>query len=116
MPISEKNKKLYPAWWKYLSYWVRAFRAEWHCECKGECGHNHRNANYGASKRCFMLDYRIKGSAVLTVAHLDHDPTNNMESNLRAFCEGCHNRYDRTHRNETRRKTYDKKHGRIKLL
>ena len=47
---------------------------------------------------------------VLTTAHLDHDPTNNdgmdqggpilpkERSNLRAWCQKCHNSYDATHR------------------
>lgn len=38
---------------------------------------------------------------VLTVAHLDHTPENNDPTNLRAFCQFCHNRYDREHRNAT---------------
>lgn len=32
---------------------------------------------------------------VLTVAHLDHDTTNNDESNLAALCQSCHLRHDR---------------------
>jgi len=31
---------------------------------------------------------------VLTVAHLDQDPSNNDESNLKALCAPCHLRYD----------------------
>ena len=30
--------------------------------------------------------------ALLTVAHLDHDPGNNAEDNLAALCQACHNR------------------------
>lgn len=45
---------------------------------------------------------------VLTVAHLDHDPTHNADSNLKAMCQRCHLRLDRHEhaRNaaETRRK------------
>jgi hypothetical protein len=41
------------------------------------------------------LPHPITGSkVVLTVAHLDHDPTNNDATNLRALCQRCHNRYD----------------------
>lgn len=36
---------------------------------------------------------------VLTIAHLDHDTTNNDYSNLKALCQRCHNRYDRPNRN-----------------
>lgn len=31
---------------------------------------------------------------VLTIAHLDHDPSNNADENLRALCQGCHLRHD----------------------
>jgi len=40
---------------------------------------------------------------VLTIAHLDHDPRNCADENLSALCQQCHNRYDRPHRNRTRR-------------
>lgn len=44
---------------------------------------------------------------VLTIAHLDHDVTNNDPTNLRALCQRCHLRWDIDHhtRNaaETRR-------------
>jgi len=37
----------------------------------------------------------VTGShVVLTVAHLDHDPSNNDPSNLRAWCQRCHLTYD----------------------
>ena len=42
---------------------------------------------------------------VLTVAHLDHDTTNNDGSNLKALCQRCHNRYDikqRVHNRKTK--------------
>ena len=42
---------------------------------------------------------------VLTVAHLDHDTTNNDDSNLKALCQRCHNRYDikqRVHNRKTK--------------
>ncbi len=32
---------------------------------------------------------------VLTTAHLDHDPRNDAETNLRALCAPCHLYYDR---------------------
>jgi 5-methylcytosine-specific restriction endonuclease McrA len=31
---------------------------------------------------------------VLTIAHLDHDISNNEPSNLRALCQRCHLRWD----------------------
>jgi len=37
--------------------------------------------------------------------HLDHDPENCEYDNLKAMCQKCHNKYDRAHRNHTRKKT-----------
>jgi hypothetical protein len=38
---------------------------------------------------------------ICTVAHLDHNPQNCKEDNLRFWCQKCHNSYDRPHRDET---------------
>lgn len=32
---------------------------------------------------------------VLTIAHLDQDPTNNADTNLKALCQKCHLHHDR---------------------
>ena len=40
---------------------------------------------------------------VLTVAHLDHDTTNNTDDNLKALCQRCHNRYDMKQRVHNRK-------------
>jgi len=41
------------------------------------------------------LAHPITGSkVVLTVAHLDHTPENCDPSNLKAWCQKCHNSYD----------------------
>ena len=49
-------------------------------------------------KRCQAEGYKghpLTGSTVvLTVAHLDHDPGNCAEDNLRAMCQRCHLAYD----------------------
>lgn len=34
---------------------------------------------------------------VLTTAHLDHDPSNNDEANLKALCQRCHLKHDGAH-------------------
>lgn len=41
---------------------------------------------------------------VLTVAHLNHDPTDNRPENLRHWCQLHHNQHDAAHRAENRRK------------
>jgi 5-methylcytosine-specific restriction endonuclease McrA len=43
------------------------------------------------------------------VAHLDHDPANNADSNLRALCDWCHLHYDQIHHSETRARRKDAK-------
>jgi hypothetical protein len=41
----------------------------------------------------------ITGSrVVLTITHLNHDPTDNTDANLRAWYQKCHNGYDHAHR------------------
>ena len=41
--------------------------------------------------------FACKGRIVLTVAHLDHQPENCSDSNLKAMCQRCHLRYDVKH-------------------
>lgn len=128
MPINPKNKKLYPSNWQteirpaildraghccemcgvenYAvgtrdnsdGYFVHAEFISGH-DCYGEPSyHNYVGKTYKEAKawcaRCGDEDIVI----VLTIAHLDHDPTNNDPSNLRALCQRCHNRHDRAHR------------------
>ncbi len=50
---------------------------------------------------------------VLTVAHLDHDITNNDYSNLRALCQQCHLRYDAKHHAKTRKYGNDELQGKL---
>lgn len=89
MPIKPENRALYPPNWKEISKRIRFERAGNHCEV---CGCENYQPN------------PITGSrVVLTVAHLDHDPTNNDERNLKAMCQRCHNRYDVQHRKQTRK-------------
>ena len=97
MPIRPENKDRYPADWPAISLAMRE-RANWRCECKGECGRGHR-------ERCEMRqgDAGPTGwPVVLTVAHLDHTPENCDPANLKAMCQGCHLHYDRGHHAETR--------------
>lgn len=83
MPI--RDKSLYPADWKAISKRIRFERAGGRCEfCGAENAQPHP----------------LTGSkVVLTVAHLDHNPANCADDNLRALCQRCHNRYDRSFRN-----------------
>ena len=46
---------------------------------------------------------------VLTIAHMNHDTTDNADENLKALCQRCHNRYDREHRNKNSAATRKRK-------
>ena len=45
---------------------------------------------------------------VLTIAHLDHDPTHNEPDNLRAWCQRCHVTFDALHHASTASRTRKK--------
>lgn len=98
MPI--KDKSLYPADWAEISRRTRDL-AGGHCE---ECGIKNHLRGYRTSDGGFMsVPDNMSGYVgdskiiriVLTVAHLDHNPANCAQQNLRALCQRCHLRYDR---------------------
>lgn len=89
MPISKHNLARYPKNWKETSLRIRA-RAGNRCEgapgiypdCRAENGKPHP----------------VTGSRViLTVAHLNHDPRDCADANLKALCQRCHLTYDAKH-------------------
>jgi hypothetical protein len=103
MPIRPENVDRYPSSWGEISARIRFDRAKGRCECKGECGVDHLLRNdwpFEDEDRCARWHNEIveRGDRtikiILTVAHLDYTPENCDDENLRAFCQGCHNRYD----------------------
>jgi hypothetical protein len=79
------NRKLYPPDWEEISKRVKD-EAGWACE--GSPAYPDCRARHGEP-------HPVTGSrVVLTTAHLDHDPANCERSNLRAWCQRCHNTYD----------------------
>jgi nitrate/TMAO reductase-like tetraheme cytochrome c subunit len=42
---------------------------------------------------------------VLTIAHLNHDPSDNRDENLAALCQWCHNHHDVDFRQANARET-----------
>jgi hypothetical protein len=79
MPIRPENKALYPPDWKEIVARIRK-RSGGFCEL---CGAE----NY--------KPHPITGSkVVLTVAHLNHDPRDCSDYNLKDACQKCHNSYD----------------------
>lgn len=113
MPI---NYKEYHPDWKAISLRIRKERAQNKCEW---CGRENSlyyitNAD-GTPDKCFPecddKDYaqacKDTGShvvrIVLTVAHIDHNKTNNDDANLAALCQRCHLNHDRKQHAENRR-------------
>ena len=113
MPIKPENKKLYPKNWQEIRQRILE-RAENKCEFCGVENHaigfrNYKgefiklNENPKNNDEDDVLNQNIF-RIVLTIAHLDHNPTNCDPSNLRALCQKCHNNYDKEHRKETRKR------------
>lgn len=115
MPI---NYKEYHPKWRLISRLIRFRRAHNKCEW---CG-IHNNAVVKRLKNgTFRLlsrtewdmvyskirsgGYNMSGALkklgftkiILTVAHVDHDKTNNRFSNLAALCQRCHLKHDAKH-------------------
>ena len=129
MPIKPENKDRYPKDWKEISRRIREDRAGNKCEgCKIENHNIILRGEWNGGPAYQDMDgwiynadtsERIGGSTlgdvdptgnrqaiqiVLTVAHLDHNPENCEDENLKAWCQRCHNRYDQPHRAANRKK------------
>ena len=120
MPIRKENRDRYPKDWPQISTRIRA-RAGNKCE---DCGVPNyelggRDPKGGWRKALPTGDNGLKLTwpepgtyaacenwlnplrivkIVLTVAHLDHQPENCADENLKAWCQRCHNRYDAAER------------------
>ena len=89
MPIRAEERDRYPADWPAIAKAVKD-AADWTCvgspafpDCRAKHGEPHP----------------VTGSKVIiTVAHLDHTPENVDPSNLRAWCQKCHNTFDAPNR------------------
>lgn len=53
---------------------------------------------------------------VLTIAHLNHDVTDNRPENLKALCQRCHNNHDKDYRKQNAKTTIATKRGLIDLF
>lgn len=115
MPIRPENRARYPKDWKAISQRVRD-RAGQKCEFCGIPNYElgawiggrwHRaipkgsglrdNPRHGEVFPCVYGEsevWRKLVRVVLTVAHLDHQPENCADDNLKALCQRCHNIYD----------------------
>jgi hypothetical protein len=103
------DRKLYPANWDTIALEIKN-SVDWVCE---NCGRPCRkpretiedledrvrewpdsHEDYESDEDGFSGQIFKSGRFVLTVAHLDHVPSNCDRINLRAWCAPCHCRYD----------------------
>ena len=102
MPIRPEQRALYPPDWDRISRAIKE-RADWRCECEGECG---RGTHTGrCPNRHRQPAYGTGSEVILTTAHLNHCPPDCRPENLRAMCNGCHLHYDKDHHRQTRART-----------
>ena len=107
MPISPENAALYPPEWREISRKTRD--AAGNC-CQGSPAFPWCRAANGKP-------HPVTGSVVvLTVGHLDHDPTNCAADNLKAWCQRCHLTYDAKHHAKNARKTREKRSGQGRMF
>ncbi len=116
MPIRPEQRGLYPADWPEISRRIRE-RAGNKCEwCGVENGDRGIRNHYGewlSAKEVDIVNRKIR--IVLTVAHLNHDPSDCRDENLKALCQQCHNRHDAPMRRAGIRHRQAERAGQMKL-
>lgn len=112
MPIRSELRHLYGPEWKHISH-ASVVRAGFRCQ---RCGlPNYAYIRRQAEGPPVILDpdqaelamhegHQVT-KVILTVAHLDQDPTNNAPENLAALCQRCHLEHDREQHIENARQT-----------
>jgi len=121
MPIDYKK---YPVNWKTEIRPAILKRANDCCEFCGlenySIGYRNENNIWSEIEKSFAGDMIAEDARemgykvikiVLTIAHLDHDITNNDYNNLKALCQKCHLNYDKAHHSKNNRVTRNLKKG-----
>ena len=105
MPIRPENQKRYPENWAEISLRIRGDRAQWRCECAGECGRPVCGPDRCSARHMQPVPAGTGKLVILTTAHLNHTPEDCSDGNLRAMCQACHLSYDKDHHAQTRAAT-----------
>lgn len=116
MPIRREHRFFYPIDWRELSATIRFRRAGGYCEvCQRPHGQTVFHLGDGRWWDAAAAAWRsgqgrqirlVPGAddvlgavrttrVVLATAHRDHNPSNNANANLAAFCQRCHMMHDR---------------------
>jgi hypothetical protein len=118
MPIRPERKHLYPTNWKTEIVPVIQERSRDRCEICSVINGSHIERTFDAHHWRYVHDrtvsydlagkqqplelpddlFRTLFKIVLTVAHLNHDETDNRPENLAHLCQLHHNRHDAQHR------------------
>lgn len=118
MPVDYRN---YPKNWKTEIRPGILHRASHCCEICGRANREFivpsrccKEPLFDERNRCLNC-HKPRARIVLTIAHLDHDVTNNRDDNLKALCQRCHLRHDAKLHAENARKTREAKSGQTLL-
>lgn len=98
------DRSLYPSDWEDIATRIKN-AADWKCQdCRRQCKRPDQDWAEFISMGCLSGEMEIKlGQFVLTVAHLNHIPSDCSDENLRALCTVCHLRHDNRFRALRRR-------------
>lgn len=103
MPIKPENRDKYPANWKEIRADILKHAGD-RCElCFLENGDLIQRESCGKPYRCREVPPTLRRKpvrVVLTIAHINQDPTDNRPVNLRALCQRCHNLIDLPYRTQ----------------
>lgn len=134
MPIKPENRHRYPKDWKQVRERILK-RANYRCEHEG-CRARHGVTGYWFEGRFRTMNDALWNAGykagdvvacddglqlklikiVLTIAHLDHQPENCADDNLRAWCQKHHLAYDRAHHQANAQATRRAKAGTMEMF
>jgi hypothetical protein len=125
LPIKRELRWFYPIDWPEISRRVRFERAGGVCEGCGrphgetvrclpdgrwfDAARNTWRSGRGRPARWPDIEEAVafrQTRVILAAAHLDHDPGNNRQRNLKSLCQRCHMIHDRSYHLARRRITY----------